>query len=98
MWIAFLVFAETTEAVMNLIRDLTKSFNAGGFTLRNKISNYKNAVCELSEFLKASSLKLSLNPYSSQRIFGLKWNLQSDSFRVQVNKQFQLRQNASYYQ
>ena len=53
----------------------------------NYESNEPNTISHLPESLKASSINQSLNPDSSQRILGLKWNLKRDTLRVQVSKE-----------
>ena len=73
------------DSAVSLVPKLGQLLSSGGFYLTKWVSNSSNVLATFPESERTKSVKdLQLAVMPSQRAFGVKWNLESDTFGFKV--------------
>ena len=77
---------ESEDMAINIVHDLVKLLNRGGFHLTKWTSNYSRVLQAIPKEERATQLQnYEIQSNTSQRVLGVNWNLEEDEFVFDVS-------------
>ncbi|GFX94505.1 uncharacterized protein TNCV_3087341 [Trichonephila clavipes] len=76
--------ADSLDSTRKIVHELKNLMSAGGFELRKWSCTHPEVLSDLPNTLKTNMSSLSFDDESTQKILGLFWDLNEDSFKVRT--------------
>ena len=74
----------TEDAAVRLVSQLCSLLKRGGFQLTKWPSNNRNAIASIPVEERSTSASLDLNPDLTERVLGVRWNVNNDLFGFKI--------------
>jgi len=74
----------TEDAAVRLVSQLCSLLKRGGFQLTKWLSNNRNVIASIPVEERSTSASLLLNPDLTERVLGVRWNVNNDLFGFKI--------------